>query len=110
MTTSTTAWIMLCVRILARDAGRSRSSRPSANICSEARVIAKVLGWLGFGSHGQGHREHDHHGHDHAYGHKHGVVDPTIATTDRGIWAIKWSFLILAATAVLQLIVVFVSH
>ena len=43
------------------------------------------------------------------HGHTHGVVDPTIATTDRGIWAIKWSFLILAVTAVLQLVVVFVS-
>jgi cation diffusion facilitator family transporter len=75
-------------------------------------VIAKVLDWLGFGSHGRGHGGHDlnPHGHDHAHGHTHGVVDPTIATTDRGIWAIKWSFLILAATAVLQLIVVFVSH
>jgi cation diffusion facilitator family transporter len=67
-------------------------------------VIAKVLDWLGFGSPG-----HDH-DHDHAHGHTHGVVDPTIATTDRGIWAIKWSFWILAATAVLQLVVVFVSH
>src|SRR4029450_7472727 len=36
-------------------------------------------------------------------------VDPTIATTARGIWAIKWSFLILAATAALQLVVVFIS-
>ena len=36
-------------------------------------------------------------------------MDPTIATTGRGIWAIKWSFLILAATAALQLVVVFVS-
>ena len=41
--------------------------------------------------------------------HTHGVVDPTIATTARGIWAIKWSFLILAATAALQLVVVYVS-
>ncbi len=64
-------------------------------------MIAKVLDWLGFGSHG--------HGHDHDHGHSHGVMDPTIATTDRGIWAIKWSFLILAATAVLQLVVVYVS-
>ena len=32
-------------------------------------------------------------GHDHT----HGIVDPTIATTERGIWAIKWSFVILAA-------------
>jgi cation diffusion facilitator family transporter len=71
-------------------------------------VIMKVLDWLGFGSHGHRYGQHDHgrHGHDHT----HGVVDPTIATTERGIWAIKWSFLILAATAVLQLIVVFVSH
>jgi cation diffusion facilitator family transporter len=67
-------------------------------------VIAKVLDWLGFGSPG-----HDH-DHDHAHGHTHGVMDPTIATTDRGIWAIKWSFLILAATAALQLVVVYLSH
>jgi cation diffusion facilitator family transporter len=65
-------------------------------------VIGKVLDWLGFGPHGQDH--------DHAHRHTHGVVDPTITTTDRGIWAIKWSFLILAATAVLQLVVVYVSH
>jgi cation diffusion facilitator family transporter len=69
-------------------------------------VIAKVLDWLGFGSNG-----HDYHGHDQerTHGHTHGIVDPTIATTARGIWAIKWSFLILAATAALQLVVVFVS-
>ena len=66
-------------------------------------MIAKVLDWLGFGSH-----ERDHN-HDRAHGHTHGVVDPTITTTARGIWAIKWSFVILAATAAVQLVVVFVS-
>jgi cation diffusion facilitator family transporter len=71
-------------------------------------VISKVLDWLGFGSQGNGQHRHDHH-HDHAHGHTHGVVDPTIATTARGIWAIKWSFLILAVTAALQLIVVYFS-
>jgi cation diffusion facilitator family transporter len=47
----------------------------------------------------------------HAEGHAdtHGIIDPTIATTDRGIWAIKWSFVILAATALLQLVVVYFS-
>ncbi len=70
-------------------------------------MITKVLDWLGFGSYGHSHGER--HG-AYSHGHTHGVVDPTIATTDRGIWAIKWSFLILAATAVLQLAVVFVSH
>jgi cation efflux family protein len=47
--------------------------------------------------------------HDHAHGHTHGVVDPSIATTTRGIWAIKWSFVILAATALMQLMVVYFS-
>jgi len=69
-------------------------------------MIARVLDWFGFGSHTHGHHGH---GHDDTSGHTHGVVDPTIATTARGIWAIKWSFLILAATAALQLIVVYVS-
>ncbi len=41
--------------------------------------------------------------------HAHGIVDPSIATSDRGLWAIKWSFVGLAATAVLQLAVVFMS-
>ena len=70
-------------------------------------VFAKALAWLGFGPVGHGQHDHDQ---DRAHGHTHGVVDPTIATTTRGIWAIKWSFLILAATAVLQLVVVFVSN
>src|SRR5215203_814935 len=43
------------------------------------------------------------------HGHTHGPVDPTIATSERGIWAIKWSFLGLMATALLQLVVVLMS-
>jgi cation diffusion facilitator family transporter len=71
-------------------------------------MLAKVLNWFGFSGHDHGHA-HDSHGHDHGAGshsHTHGVIDPTIATTERGIWAIKWSFVILAITAVLQLVVV----
>ena len=33
------------------------------------------------------------------HGHTHGAVDPTIATSERGIWAVKWSFMALVATA-----------
>src|SRR5262245_45757826 len=51
---------------------------------------------------------HDH-GNDHSHDHSHGVVDPSIATSDRGLWAIKWSFVGLAATAALQLVVVVIS-
>src|SRR5215212_8226496 len=73
--------------------------------------LSKALDWLGFGA-------HDHSaGHDHGHsngdagghGHTHGVIDPSLTTTARGIWAIKWSFVILAITAVLQLGVVFGS-
>lgn len=41
--------------------------------------------------------------------HTHGTVDPTILTTTRGIWAIKWSFVGLFLTAVFQIIVVWLS-
>lgn len=65
---------------------------------------------------GFAHPDHDHahwrphtHGHGGRDGHTHGVVDPTIATSDRGIWAIKWSFVILAVTAALQFAVVIAS-
>jgi len=75
-------------------------------------MLRAALVWLGFAQpdksnsgagHGHGHSETGEHGHTH------GVIDPTIATTARGIWAIKWSFVVLAITAVLQLGVVFVS-
>src|SRR5215217_2978717 len=75
--------------------------------------LAKAFDWLGFGGHGHSHdASHGGHAHSHdggGHGHTHGVIDPSIVTTERGIWAIKWSFVILAVTSVLQLIVVFVS-
>jgi cation diffusion facilitator family transporter len=52
---------------------------------------------------------HDHahgHHHGHGHGHTHGVVDPTIASTDRGLWALKWSFAGLMVTALIQTVVV----
>jgi cation diffusion facilitator family transporter len=55
--------------------------------------------------------DHPHvHPHGHGeHGHTHGAVDPTIATSERGIWAIKWSFVGLMVTALLQLVVVLMS-
>ncbi len=59
--------------------------------------------------HDHGH-SHDHHGsHEEAHGHTHGVVDPSIASSKRGMWAIKWSFIGLMITALLQVIVVILS-
>jgi len=56
---------------------------------------------------------HHHGGHRHGdgdgHGHTHGVVDPTIVSTTRGIWAIKWSFIGLGTTALFQVVVVILS-
>src|SRR5215204_7250849 len=51
-------------------------------------------------------RGRDEHG---GHGHTHGAVDPTIATSERGIWAVKWSFFGLFATALVQIVVVLLS-
>jgi cation diffusion facilitator family transporter len=56
------------------------------------------------------HHHHTGHHHDHgAHGPSHGVVDPSIATTAEGLWALKWSFFVLIATALLQVAVVMIS-
>ncbi len=41
--------------------------------------------------------------------HTHGSVDPSIAASERGIWAVKWSFVGLFATALVQAFVVVLS-
>ncbi len=59
------------------------------------------------------HHDHDAphggHGHHHVHGHSHGVVDPSIAATDRGLWALRWSFIGLTVTAMIQVVVVMIS-
>mgnify|MGYP006293650769 CR=1 FL=1 len=42
------------------------------------------------------------HQHHHGHGHTHGAVDPSIATSKRGLWAVKWSLVGLLTTAALQ--------
>src|SRR5215213_2917107 len=54
-----------------------------------------------------GEAEHPH-GHG-EHGHSHGTVDPSITTSEQGIWAVKWSFVGLFITALLQLVVVLLS-
>ena len=57
------------------------------------------------------HHDDQHHGEHapHGHGHTHGVVDPSIAASDRGLWALKWSFVGLMVTAVIQVVVVVLS-
>jgi cation diffusion facilitator family transporter len=89
-------------------------------------MLGKIKDWLGFGdiddftghAGNHGHAEngdhgldgHSHHGHGGGHGHTHGVIDPSVAATERGVWAVKWSFVILALTAALQLVVVLLSN
>src|SRR5713101_6669038 len=61
--------------------------------------------------HGGADREHTQ-GHSHGpggHGHTHGVVDPSITTTGRGLWALKWSFVVLMTATLLQVVVVVLS-
>ncbi|MCA1737515.1 MAG: cation transporter, partial [Actinobacteria bacterium] len=49
-------------------------------------------------------------GHDHEHhGHSHGAVDPSVSSSERGIWAVKWSFVVLLVTALFQVVVVLFS-
>ena len=57
------------------------------------------------GEHDRHDYHHRHSGRDHVYG----IVDPSIATSARGIWAVKWSFIGLFVTALVQVVVVFLS-
>jgi len=63
--------------------------------------------------HSHDHEDHDHpHDQSHGYGghgHTHGVVDPSITTSEKGIWAIKWSFVVLFITALIQGVIVWLS-
>jgi cation diffusion facilitator family transporter len=53
--------------------------------------------------HPRAHKGHE--GHDHS----HGAVDPSLVASKRGIWAVKWSFIGLLITALVQVVVVLLS-
>jgi len=54
-------------------------------------------------------RDANAHRHDHGHGHTHGTVDPALLSTAQGISAVKWSLVILAITAAVQIVVVALS-
>ena len=61
-------------------------------------------------------REHAHtdseshdHGHHGRHAHTHGAIDPALLATQRGIWAVKWSLVGLAATAAFQVVIVLLT-
>jgi cation diffusion facilitator family transporter len=66
-------------------------------------------------SHGHEHGPHTGDSHDahpahDGQGHTHGFVDPSISSSERGLWAVKWSFAGLLVTAAFQLAIVLLSN
>lgn len=61
--------------------------------------------------HTHGHEHPHEHGHSHegGHGHVHGTIDPTIAASDRGLRAVKWSFLGLFVTSLIQIAIFYFS-
>jgi len=64
--------------------------------------------------HGHDHEDdrddhHEHHDNRHGHAHTHGIVDPSILTTEWGIRAVTWSFVGLFVTAFIQVIIVYYS-
>jgi len=55
------------------------------------------------------HHHPHHHGHTGDHTHTHGAIDPEIASSERGLWAVKWSLVGLLITALLQAIVFWLS-
>jgi cation diffusion facilitator family transporter len=48
------------------------------------------------------------HVHEHGqHTHTHGSIDPSILTTKKGLWAVKWSFIGLMITFIIQVVIVF---
>lgn len=73
---------------------------------SPAELISAGLSYFGFDGSSE---EHDVHNHTSSHSHTHGHLDSSITTTQEGIRAVKWSFLVLLITAGLQFGIVLYS-
>ncbi|OED11872.1 MULTISPECIES: cation diffusion facilitator family transporter [Methanosarcina] len=62
-----------------------------------------------FHVHSHDHSHNHSHTHSHKHSHTHGTVDPSILATSKGLWAVKWSFIGLMVTALLQIFIVYMS-
>ena len=49
------------------------------------------------------------HPHTHTHSHTHGVVDPELLSTEKGLYAVRWSFAGLMLTALFQIVIVYIS-
>jgi cation diffusion facilitator family transporter len=73
---------------------------PGKKKCNPNQTKAKII--IGMNNH-----EHVHN-HDHGkHTHSHGSIDPSILTTKKGLRAVKWSFIGLMITFIIQVVIVF---
>ncbi len=49
------------------------------------------------------------HSHSSKHTHTHGSIDPSILATEKGIWAVKWSFVGMLITAIIQVFIFSIS-
>ena len=54
-------------------------------------------------------KTHESHDESHGHGHTHGMIDASITASDRGLWAVKWSFIGLAVTTLIQIVIFYYS-
>jgi len=88
----------------AKAALREREAAALGVTSKRIAMSGKILAVLGQDFNGASHRQ------DPGVGsHAHGAVDPSIAASERRIWAVKWSFAGLSATALVQVVGVLVS-
>jgi cation diffusion facilitator family transporter len=80
-------------------------------LCNESLVTPSSMEvtYMSNPHHPHAHAHARHHDAGTAHRHTHGPMDPTILTTQRGIWAIKWSLVGLGATALIQVMIVWLS-
>jgi len=46
----------------------------------------------------------------HLHSHSHAYINPSILSHERGLWAVKWSFVLLGMTAIFQFFIVLATH
>src|SRR6266487_1526114 len=72
-------------------------SRPTSSWKSSKRICGERMA------------KHEHDS-EKGHGHSHAGIDPSIVSSDRGLWAVKWSFVGLFVTAAIQLAIVILSN
>jgi len=88
-------------------------SESKSNLEQSGKTKSHKHGLFHFHTHSHDHSHESSGSHSHGtskrHSHTHGSVDPSILATEKGIWAVKWSFVGLMITAIMQIFIVYIS-